>query len=56
MLKPELSSQFKRDYNLLIRRGYDISKLDTVVVIEKSNREGYNNEINNIGGDENVKS
>ena len=33
MLKPELSNQFKRDYNLLIRRGYDITKLDTVVFI-----------------------
>ena len=33
MLKPELSNQFKRDYNLLIRRGYDITKLDTVVEI-----------------------
>ena len=33
MLKPELSNQFKRDYDLLIRRGYDITKLDTVVLI-----------------------
>jgi len=33
MLRPELSNQFKRDYDLLIRRGYDISKLDTVVLI-----------------------
>jgi len=32
MLKPELSNQFKRDYNLLIRRGYDIAKLDMVVL------------------------
>ena len=33
MLKPELSNQFKRDYNLLIRRGYDITRLDAVVLI-----------------------
>jgi len=32
MLKPELSNRFKRDYDLLIRRGYDITKLDTVVL------------------------
>lgn len=32
MLKPELSSQFKRDYGLLKRRGYDIAKLDAVIV------------------------
>ena len=32
-LKPELSNQFKRDYDLLIRRGYDITKLGTVVLI-----------------------
>jgi mRNA interferase YafQ len=31
MLKPELSNQFKRDYDWLIRRGYDITRLDTVV-------------------------
>jgi mRNA interferase YafQ len=33
MLKPELSNRFKRNYNLLIRRGYDIAKLDAVVII-----------------------
>ena len=33
MLKPELSNQFKRDYDLLIRRGYDITRLDTVVLV-----------------------
>jgi mRNA-degrading endonuclease YafQ of YafQ-DinJ toxin-antitoxin module len=27
MLKPELSNRFKRDYNLLTQRGYDIAKL-----------------------------
>ncbi len=32
MLKPELSIQFKRDYGLLIRRGYDLSKLDAVIL------------------------
>jgi len=32
MLKPELSNQFKRDYDLLIRRGYDITRLDDVVL------------------------
>ena len=33
MLKPVLSNQFKRDYNLLIRRGYDIAKLDTIILL-----------------------
>ncbi len=33
MLKPELSSQFKRDYGLLIRRGYDLTKLEEVILI-----------------------
>jgi len=33
MLKPELSNQFKRDYALLIRRGYDIVRLDAVVLL-----------------------
>ena len=33
MLKPELSNQFKRDYDLLIRRGYNTAKLDTVVLL-----------------------
>ena len=33
MLKPELSNRFKKDYTLLIRRGYDISKLDNVVLL-----------------------
>ena len=32
MLKPELSSQFKRDYSLLARRGYDLTKLDAVIL------------------------
>ncbi|MDR1157271.1 MAG: type II toxin-antitoxin system YafQ family toxin [Oscillospiraceae bacterium] len=32
MLNPELSNQFKRDYGLLVRRGYDIAKLDAVIV------------------------
>ena len=31
MLKPELSNRFKRDYNILIHRGYDITRLDAVV-------------------------
>ena len=33
MLRPELSNQFKRDYRLLVRRGYDIAKLDEVVAL-----------------------
>ena len=33
MLKPVLSNQFKRDYDLLIRRGYDITRLDAVVLL-----------------------
>jgi mRNA interferase YafQ len=33
MLKPELSNRFKRDYYLLIRRGYDITRLDAVVLL-----------------------
>jgi len=33
MLKPELSNQFKRGYTLLIRRGYDIVRLDAVVLL-----------------------
>jgi len=33
MLRPELSNQFKRDYGLLVRRGYDMTKLDAVVLI-----------------------
>jgi len=32
MLKPELSNRFKRDYSLLIRRGYDVARLDAVIV------------------------
>jgi mRNA interferase YafQ len=32
VLKPELSNQFKRDYELLCRRGYDIAKLDAVIL------------------------
>ena len=33
MLRPEISSQFKRDYSLLIRRGYDITNLDVVITV-----------------------
>jgi len=33
MLKLKLSNQFKRDYNLLIRRGYDITRLDAVIML-----------------------
>jgi len=33
MLKPELSNQFKSYYGLLIRRGYNIAKLDAVIVL-----------------------
>jgi mRNA interferase YafQ len=33
MLKPELSNRFKRDYNTLIRRGFDITRLDAVVLL-----------------------
>jgi mRNA interferase YafQ len=33
MLKPALSGQFKRDYALLIRRGYDITRIDDVVLL-----------------------
>jgi mRNA interferase YafQ len=33
MLKPELSNRFKRDYGLLKRRGYDVTKLDVVIVL-----------------------
>ena len=33
MLKLELSNQFKRDYNMLINRGYDITRLDAVVLL-----------------------
>jgi len=33
MLKLVLSNQFKRDYDLLIRRGYDITRLDAVVLL-----------------------
>ena len=33
MLKPELSNQFKRDYEILTRRGYDITRLDGVVLL-----------------------
>ncbi len=32
MLKPELSNQFKRDYGLLARRGYDVKRLDAVIL------------------------
>jgi len=33
MLKPELSNQFRRDYNVLKRRGYDITRLDAIVLL-----------------------
>jgi mRNA interferase YafQ len=33
MLKPELSNRFRRDYGLLTRRGYDITKLDEVILL-----------------------
>ena len=33
MLRPEVSNQFKRDYDLLIRHGYDITKLDAVILL-----------------------
>jgi mRNA interferase YafQ len=33
MLKTELSSQFKRDYALLKRRGYNTLKLDAVILL-----------------------
>ena len=33
MLKPELSNRFKRDYILLLRRGYDMTRLDAVVLL-----------------------
>ena len=33
MLKPKISNRFKRDYNLLIRQGYDITRLDAVVLL-----------------------
>ena len=33
MLNPELSGQFKRDYALLTRRGYDITRLDDVILL-----------------------
>ena len=33
MLKPALSNWFKKDYDLLVRRGYDIAQLDTVVLL-----------------------
>ncbi|MCL2741451.1 MAG: type II toxin-antitoxin system YafQ family toxin [Oscillospiraceae bacterium] len=32
MLKPALSNQFKRDYGLLKRRGYDIPRLEAVIM------------------------
>ena len=39
MLKPELSNRFKRDYDLLIRRGYDIERLDTQAPLEPLHRD-----------------
>lgn len=32
MLKPELSNRFKRDYDLLTRRGYNVEMLDSVIL------------------------
>lgn len=31
MLKPEFTGQFKRDYKLALKRGFDAKKLETVV-------------------------
>ena len=31
MLKPEFTGQFKRDYKLAVRRGFDAQQLQTVV-------------------------
>ncbi|MDR2087869.1 MAG: type II toxin-antitoxin system YafQ family toxin [Clostridiales Family XIII bacterium] len=33
MLKPYLSNQFKRDYDLLRRRGFDLGRLDAAIVL-----------------------
>lgn len=33
MLKPEFTSQFKRDYKLAVKRGCDPAKLSTVISI-----------------------
>lgn len=33
MLKLELTNQFKRDYYLLVRRGYDITRLEAVILL-----------------------
>jgi mRNA interferase YafQ len=33
MLKPEVSNQFKRDYALLVRRGYKTERLDAVILL-----------------------
>ncbi len=31
MLKPEFTGQFKRDYKLAVKRGYDSRKLEKVI-------------------------
>ncbi|GHS95022.1 addiction module toxin, RelE/StbE family [Synergistales bacterium] len=36
MLTPDYTGQFKKDYNLAMKRGYDISLLDAII-IELSN-------------------
>jgi mRNA interferase YafQ len=33
MLKPKIANQFKRDYALLTRRGYEVAKLDEVILL-----------------------
>lgn len=33
MLKPEFSGQFKKDYKLALKRGFDAKKLETVVTL-----------------------
>ena len=46
MLKPEFSGQFKRDYKLAIKRGYDPKKLEKVISIlcsEQPLPEAYRN-------------
>ncbi len=44
MLKPEFTGQFKRDYKLAVRRGFDSRKLQTVIELlcrEKPLPESY---------------
>ena len=38
MLKIEISTKFKRQYKLFIKRGYNISKLDEVIDILVNNK------------------